>query len=402
MTDRTRWGIATTAAGSAGLSDRSDWSGWVAEGRLPPSGEVPTFGIHAAPDLALFADLGVRTMRWTIDWSRLEPRPGRWDSDAVDDATEILRAAKEAGIGIWAVLHDGPLPGWFTDDQRGFEDSDGLRRTWPRHVDRVAETFGDLVEAWVPILDPFTRAVEGHLLGTRPPGRTDPERFLDAWRTMHLASFEAWRLLHSGDQPVVCCIDTCPAEPAVQGREPDERDAARAKATKTDRLRFGPWMRALRDGVVSIPGRAEIELDGLAGGYDIVGFTYRGAQSVYADGSTGPYPADAPVAADGHAPWTEGLGLTVRRLAEELPGRRLALLGTGVVAESEDWRTEVLAGSITELDRAVADGIRVTDAFWETGIDGWTPECGTTVPDGLFDRDRSPRAGTELIRAAGA
>jgi beta-glucosidase len=402
MTDRTRWGIATTTAGSAGLSDRSDWSRWVVEGRLPATDPTLAFLADPAADLSAFAELEVRTIRWTIDWSRLEPHPGRWDTDAVDDATEFLRAARAAGIEVWAVLHDGPLPGWFVDDERGFDDTDGLRHTWPRHVDRVAETFGDLVGAWVPILDPFTRALEGHLVGTRPPGRTDPERFLDAWRTMHLASFEALRLLRSGQQPVVCCIDTCPTEAAVQGREPDERDAARAQAAAADRLRFVPWMRALRDGVISIPYRAETEIDGLAGGYDIVGFTYRGANSVFADGSTGPYPADARVAADGRSPWTEGLGLTVRRLAHELPGRPLALLGTGVVTNADDWRSEVLDGSILELDRAVDDGIRVGDAFWETGIDGWTPECGLAVADGLLDRDRSPRASAEVLRATRA
>ena len=150
---------------------------------------------------------------------------------------------------------------------------------------------------------------------------------------------------------------------------------------------------------MSVPGLAEIELPGLLGAYDVVGVTYRGATTAYADGTLGPYPADAPVAPDGRAPWTEGLGVVLRRLADELPGRSFALLGTGLTAHEDDWRTEVLQGSARQLEQAVADGLPVTDAFWETVVDGWTPECGLAVPDGVVDT--RPGATAERRRPAG-
>ena len=399
MTATARWGIAMTAAGGEGLSDRSDWSALVTAGALPASDLGSGFGFEYRSDLPMLAEAGLDSLRWTIDWSRLEPTPGRWDADAVDHIADVLRRARDAGIEVWAVLHDGPLPGWFSEDQRGFNDEEGLGLTWPRHVDRVAETFGDLVAGWVPILDPYTRAVEGHLTAARPPYRSDPARFLEALRDLHLASFEATRLLSSGAPPVAVCIDACPVEPGVMSREPDERDMARRRVESVDRLRMGCWVRELNDGVVSIPGLAEIEIDGLAGAYDVVGFTYRGASTLYADGSSAPYPLDAAVAADGRAPWTEGLGLTLRRFAEEFPGRELAVIGTGLVADEDDWRAEVIAGSILETTRAAEDGISVTHAFWESGIDGWTPECGLAVPDGVVDRARNVRASAQLLRA---
>ena len=261
----------------------------------------------------------MRSLRWTIDWARLEPRPGHWDDGFAAFVTEVLRAARAEGIDVWAVLHDGPLPGWFSEDEGGFHDRTGRGRTWPRHVDRVAEAFGDHVTAWVPVLDPFTIAADGYLEARRPPGRADELRFAEALEELHLVSHEALRLLRSGDPLVACCIDTEPAHGGVHTREPDERDAARSRAASAERLRLGTWLRTLNDGVVSIPGRAEIEIDGLAGGYDVVGFTYRGARTVFADGTDGPYPADAPVAADGRAPWAEGLGEV-----GAAPGRRAA------------------------------------------------------------------------------
>jgi len=398
MTDPAQWGIAMTAAGSEGLSDRSDWSTLTDNGTLPASSIGSGFGFEFRSDLSMLAEAGIGSVRWTLDWSRLEPQPGRWDRDAADHISDILRAARSAGIDVWAVLHDGPLPGWFSEDQRGFSDSEGLTLTWPRHVDRVAETFGDLVAGWVPILDPYTRALEGHLTGTRPPYKRNSQTFLECLAALHHASYEANRLLQSGTPLVAVCIDTCPVEPGVVSREPDERDAARSRVESVDRLRFGSWIRELNDGVISIPGLAEIEIDGLAGAYDVVGFTYRGGSTLFADGTSAPYPLDAPVAPDGRAPWTEGLGVTLRRLADNFPQRKFALLGTGFATDADDWRSEVLAGSQRETHHAAEDGITVTNAFWESGIDGWTPERGFEIPDGVFDRSRNARRSAQLLR----
>ncbi len=402
MTDeeRIRWGAATTSSGSLGVAPRSDWGGWQAEGRLPASEVGSGAADDVGADLALMVELGLGAVRWTIDWARLEPRSGHWDDGFASWVTEVLRAARAAGLDVWAVLHDGPLPGWFADDERGFRDRTGLGRTWPRHVDRVAEAFGDQVSVWVPVLDPFAIATDGAHDGRRPPGTTVEDGLLDGFRELHLVSYGALRLLRSGDPAVACCIDTVPAHPGVHTREPDERDAARSRAATAERLRFGTWVRALNDGVLSVPGRGEVELEGLAGGYDIVGFTHRGDQTLYADGTTGPYPADAPVAADGRAPWAEGLGVTTRRLAEEIPNRRLAVLGTGLTDPADAWRAELIQGVDAQLTAAVADGVPLTDAFWETAVDGWTPECGTAVPTGVADRSRDPRPSAAVLQAA--
>jgi beta-glucosidase len=392
------WGAAATATSTLGIAARSSWAPWETNGRLPHSADGGGFGVDFRADLEQMAELGLRAFRWSFDWARLEPFEGRWDSGAIDLVSEVLRAARHAGVEVWAVLHDGSLPGWFADDQNGIDDEIGLRRVWPRYVDRVAETFGDLVSAWVPVLDPFEIARHGRLEGTRPPGVRSDKEFLDHLLALHLASYEALRLLRSGGAPVVCCIDAEPTVAGVHSREPDERIAAMERANRIDRMRFGTWIRALRDGVISIPGLAERELDGLAGGYDRIGFTQRGARSVFADGTDGPYPTDAVTAADGRTPWAEGLGITLRRLADEELHRPLALLGTGLTANEDQWRIEMMQSTAVEVARAVDDGVNITHVFWETAVDGWTPECGLEVPTGFIDRDRNPRPSASVIR----
>lgn len=390
-------GVALTASGAFGVGPTSDWSRYVAAGRLPRSADGAGFGVDFATDIQLFSEIGANALRLTIDWSRIEPNKGKWDADAVDLYREIFRTAQQNNIKVWAVLHDGPLPGWFGDDERGFVNDDAVKLTWPRHVDRVAETFGDLVDAWIPFLDPFTYAQQSFLLATRPPGMSDQEKFLQVLFHLHLASFEAFRLLRSGNPKVVCCLDLCSPYPTVRTRQPGEREVAQENAELIDRLRFGIWRRALLDGVLSVPYLAEKEIDGLAGAYDVIGFTSRGAQSIFADNTSAPYPADQPIAGDGNAPWATGIANDLRLLADSFSKRPFALLGTGVVAANDEWRNEHLRETIAVTHEARDDGINIQAGFWESGIDGWTPETGLEIPNAIIDRNRNPRLSAQAM-----
>ena len=149
-------------------------------------------------------------------------------------------------------------------------------------------------------------------------------------------------------------------------------------------------LRALADGVLAVPGRAPIEIPDMAGAFDYVGFSYYCAQSIYVDG-TGPYPADARVGPMGYAPWAEGLGIVLRRLADELPGRALLVDECGVGTDDDAWRVEVLRDSLIEVERAVADGVDVRGFFHWTGVDNYEWDFGYDVQFGLFDRDRNPK-----------
>ena len=391
------WGAATSAGGAFGLAPASDWSGWEREGRLPASADGSGLGVDHGSDMELLAGLGLRSVRLTLDWARLEPRPGRWDADAIDRFTEVLRSARKAGLEVWAALVDGPLPGWFSDDAGGFRDDDGRRRTWPRHVDRVAETFGDLVGVWIPIMTPFDLASDGYLTGRRPPGRRRSDQFLETLRALHLASAEALRLLRSGTPPVACCVDTIPLAAGIRGPDPEERRLADALVERMDRLRHRVWVRALNDGLISLPGGSEIEVEGLAGGYDIVGLTHHGGLTLFADDTVEPLGARTAaseqvlVDAAGRAPWAAGCRDSFRRVAEDIPARPLALLGTGLTSGSDEWRTDLLEGVHDALTSLREDGVHVAAAFWEGVIDEWTPATGFDVPTGMVDRSRHER-----------
>ena len=74
----------------------------------------------------------------------------------------------------------------------------------------------------------------------------------------------------------------------------------------------GPEARAIGQ---AYPMMRDASLDLREAG-DLIGFSYYSAQGVLPDLSMVPYPRDARTGPLGYAPWPEGLGLTIRRLAD--------------------------------------------------------------------------------------
>ena len=396
------WGTAASSTQTEGAAPRSDWAAWEAAGHAPPSGEGNGFATDFAADLRQFASLGLTHHRLSLDWARLEPRPGRHDGAAVEHYRQVLAAARSAGISTWVCLHHFSLPGWFADDEGGFTDDRARSYYWARHVDWVAETFGDLVFGWKPVNEPVAYALLGWLQGSIPPGRRDPAGFAEALEAILLANHDAWRLLRSGDQPTCTIHSLFPVYPSWPSGDERERRPAEDNARLVDDVVWRTWIRAQTDGVLSVPGRPEREVPDMAGAFDLIGFSYYYALAVGADLSLGPYPADAPTGPLGLAPWAEGLAVVLQRLADELPGRPLVVaecgLGTSTAADDDDRRCAYLEECLTITRQAIADGIDVRGFFHWTGVDNYEWNLGYDAAFGLIRRDRTPKASAEVAR----
>lgn len=395
------WGTSACSTQTEGAAPTSDMGRWEAEGRVPPSGDGNGFAQRYAEDFALFAGLGLTHHRLTLDWARLEPLDGYHDPETVEHYQQMLAAAADAGVQVWVGLHQRTSPGWFADDLGGFANDRARTYHWPRHVDWMAETFGDQVFGWTGIHQPVNLTNAGWMSGDMPPGEASVAGFTKALESLLLANHDAWRLLSGGDRPVATVMNLSPLFPiAPEGRAgaADAADAARAMAAGYDQAMWGSWIRALTDGVIDIPGRPIVEIPDMAGSFDIIGFSYYSAISVFADGTTDTYPPDMPTDDFGRSMWPEGMGITLRRLADELPGRPLMVAECGVGSDNDDLRCEVMEGNLTQIADAMADGIDVRGVFHHTGVDSWEWDRGFDVHFGLADAKRNLRPSAEVAR----
>jgi beta-glucosidase len=385
------WGTGASSTQCEGAAPASDWYREEQRGTFPRSGDGNGFGTRYAEDFALYAAHGLTHHRLSIEWARVEPEEGRRDDAAVEHYRAVLTAARDAGVSPWVCLHHFTLPGWFTEIGEGaFCDDRARSYHWARHVAFCAETFGDLVHGWKPINEPFAYAALSHQLGVLPPRVRDFGKMLDAYRGILLAQRDAWRELRGGGAPVATIHNLSPLFPV------DDSVPAEHNTRDIDALMWGVWMQADRDGVLALPGRAAEEVADLRECCDLVGFSYYNANAVGRDRRFSPYPRDARVGPLGYAPWSEGLGIVLRRLHDELPGRPLLVCEHGVGTDDDTWRCDVLRESLAVTEDAIADGVDVRGFFFWTGVDNYEWTYGYDVPFGLFDRDRQARPSAEL------
>jgi beta-glucosidase len=252
------------------------------------------------------------------------------------------------------------------------------------------------VYGWKPINEPVAYAFGGYLMGVNPPGLTDLGKFFDAYRGVLLAMRDAWRELRGGGKPVATIHNLSPVFSML-----DTPECRRARDTIDDVL-WGIWLRAERDGVLEMPGRVTEHVPDLREAGDLIGFSYYNASGVMPDRSMVPYPTGRPLGPLGYAPWPEGLGITIRRLHDELPNRPLLLcelgLGTSTSRPDDAARTSYLEECLEIVQEAVRDSIDLRGVFFWTGVDNYEWDHGFTAEFGLFTRDREPRGSAEVVK----
>ncbi len=149
---------------------------WERAGHAPLSGDGNGFATRYAEDFALLAELGLTHHRLSIEWARIEPERRRARRRRRSSTTATCStAARDAGVAPWVCLHHFTLPRWFADDG-GFLVEANRTDAWARHVDFVAETFGDLVAGWQPVNETNYYAVLAYGGRGWPPGHNDPRR----------------------------------------------------------------------------------------------------------------------------------------------------------------------------------------------------------------------------------
>lgn len=163
-------GASLTTASTLGYADTADVG--------PTAGNG--FRTRWPDDLAALQEAGITDVQITLDWARLQPKPGGLDADWSELFDQILQATDAIGMRPWACLHDGSIPRWL-DNEGGLDDDEAFTKWWPRWVERASDRFGAIVHGWVPFASIPTGAPE--------------QPWIDTWGIL------------AGGPPVVAAVD---------------------------------------------------------------------------------------------------------------------------------------------------------------------------------------------------
>ncbi len=168
------FGASVSAHQVEGGNTNSDWWWWEHREGSPciePSGDACDFYHRYREDIALVADIGLTSFRFSIEWARIEPSEGEFSLATLDHYRRVLAACREHRIVPMVTFHHFTLPMWL-HELGGFT-HDRFPELFARYCDRAAAALGDLIGYACTINEPQGLGQSGYVLGINPPGHTE-------------------------------------------------------------------------------------------------------------------------------------------------------------------------------------------------------------------------------------
>jgi beta-glucosidase len=185
------WGIVTSAFQNEGGAGKTDWEKWFAE-----KGIRPDFAGFTEADVLLAKQYGVRYIRTSIEWARIESSEGVWDEKELDRSFRMAKFAKKNGVWMVMNLNHFTLPEWAA--AKGGWENDDLPTLFAAYAEKVAKKFKPLgLEYWMTFNEPMAYIAQGYVNGEYPPfQKGDFAGAMSARRNIIRAHRAAYEILH--------------------------------------------------------------------------------------------------------------------------------------------------------------------------------------------------------------
>jgi beta-glucosidase len=215
------WGAATSAHQVEG-GNHNQWTVWELEnakslatqaeyqyGDLPNWSEIKTDAKRASnyvsgkatdhfvrfkDDIGLAKKMNLNSLRFSVEWSRVEPRQGVWDVEAINHYKEYATTLRASGIEPILTLFHFTLPVWFSD-MGGFEKRSNVRH-FVRFAEKILGELGGDITYVITINEPEVYAVQSYLEGRWPPARQSKVQMLRVLNNLAYAHNRTARLIH--------------------------------------------------------------------------------------------------------------------------------------------------------------------------------------------------------------
>lgn len=206
MRERFFFGAATSAHQIEG-GNRNDWTEWEAanaarlsEGsghRYPPENYISGSACEGyrrfEEDFDIAKELGHNAHRFSIEWSRIEPKEGIFDEREIDHYREVIRALRARGLEPFVTLWHWTLPVWLA--RTGGTESLLFPVYFERYVTKVVKALGAEVRYWITVNEPEVFTGNSYLYGRWPPQKKSWAAWYRAVRNLVRAHRAAYRAI---------------------------------------------------------------------------------------------------------------------------------------------------------------------------------------------------------------
>jgi beta-glucosidase len=202
------WGTASSSYQCEGGNTNNQWYRWEQEGHIlsgEACGDADGWWERAEDDFNLAEQMENNALRLSLEWGRIEPTEGVWDSAALERYRTMLLDLHRRHLKPIVTLHHFTEPLWFVD-RGGFTKEENVR-FFVRYARQVVQFLKDICDFWLTINEPNVYATQGYVTGAYPPGERDIMRAFHVLRNMvqaHIEAFYAIRYLQPEAQIGYC------------------------------------------------------------------------------------------------------------------------------------------------------------------------------------------------------
>jgi beta-glucosidase len=118
-------------------------------------------------DFKICQKLGFNSFRFSVEWSRIEPKPGEWDTNAINHYKKYISSLKSHGLEPVMTLFHFTVPTWFAK-KGGFLKRENTTY-FTRFCEKVLKEIATDVTYVIIINEPEVFASAGYLVGEWPP-----------------------------------------------------------------------------------------------------------------------------------------------------------------------------------------------------------------------------------------
>jgi beta-glucosidase len=362
------WGAATSAHQVEGGNSANDWHEWECAPGTPcaeRSGDACDHVNRYPEDIAILRDLGLNCYRFSIEWSRIEPEPGRPSERWLRHYRRMLDCCRANGLLPLVTFHHFTNPRWVAGDG-GWENPRTAER-FARFCGLAVEALGDLIELAITLNEPNMPALLGYEEGLFPPGKRDRAARMRATRVF----VEAHRLAVS---EIRSRRPELPVGMALAMADWQELPGGERELAEIRRLREDVFLEATEDDDflgVNTYTRHRIGPQGWVGNEDGVELT-----------------------AMGYEFWPQALAGALRRAAEATGGRPLYVTETGIATDDDSRRAAYIEQAVAAVRSAIESGIDVRGFIYWSALDNFEWHLGYAPRFGLIEVDRSTQQRT--------
>jgi len=162
-------GSSTSSYQVEGFNTNNDWFYWEMQGKTKDfCGQSTRHFELFELDFEWARKMNHNAHRFSIEWSRIEPKEGFFDVNALEHYRQVVRSLKEKNIKPIVTLHHFTNPKWFVD-QGGWVNPKS-EYWFSRYGEKVVKALGEEIEFWITINEPLVFAYYSYLIGLWPPG----------------------------------------------------------------------------------------------------------------------------------------------------------------------------------------------------------------------------------------